>query len=710
MTLLQHQDVLSKLGYSELNPLQRHAVSEGFLESPRTLVCAPTASGKTLLALLAMVTHFASSNKPVFYVVPLRALASEKHREFKQSLASFDKTVGLSTGDFDSSSSELGGFDVLIMTSEKLDSLLRHDKTWLQKAGLFIFDEIHLLADGSRGATLEMVLTKVKRSEGKILGLSATVSNAPQLAQWLGAKLIQSDYRPTPLVIGLCDGEQLHMEDGPVLDVTEPAVLDLAKLALKEKNGKGQALFFVATRPSTQALAKLLATVVRPRLSAEELAQCKVLSEKVLKALPVPTHQCRLLAECVAQGVAFHHAGCEGTQRALVEDAFKHTRCIKIIAATTTLAVGLDMPASWVVVRDLKRFSGGFSDYMSKMEVAQMTGRAGRPRFDTKGVGILMCQPRELRAVRDKYVFGKLEDLYSQLSSEPTLRFHALALVASGYAGSFEKLFEFFHSTFYAHQYGDVQQLLAVVEKVVNQLKDMDFIREKKGLLLATPAGKRVAELYVDPLSAHGFIQSMGRKLDDMGFLMVLQKATESRPLLTVKRAEEQILWDEWFESVAGTENSAGSDDIEALQRFKGAKLLQAWITEKTEDQIYEGLDVPPGVVHAKVKIQEWLAYSYSELAYLLNQSTALSIARPMRKRLQYGVKGELLPLISIRGVGRVRARRLFDKGIHTKEQAEALGDEKLKELWKDGGATNARTGQIGNDQDESGLQTKFGR
>lgn len=679
MSAFQQQEALAKLGYSDLNPLQRHALSEGFLESPRTLVCAPTASGKTLLALLAMARHFAMSDKPVFYVVPLRALASEKHREFKQALAAFGKTVGLSTGDYDSSSAELTSFDVLIVTSEKLDSLLRHDRTLLERAGLFVFDEIHLLADGSRGATLEMVLTKVKRSEGKILGLSATVANAGQLAQWMGAKLIQSDYRPTKLVVGLCDGERLHFEDGDVINVTEPPANHLARLALAEKNGKGQALFFVSTRPSTQALAKLLAPVVRAHLTPEEVVQCKALSEKVLKALPVPTHQCRLLAECVAQGVAFHNAGVEGTQRALVEDAFKHARCIKIITATTTLAVGLDMPASWVVVRDLKRFSGGFSDYLTKMEVSQMAGRAGRPKFDSKGTAVLMCQPRELRAVRDKYVFGALEDLYSQLSSEPILRFHALALVASGYAASFEKLFEFFHSTFYAHQYGEVEQLLSVVEKVVGQLKDMDFLRERKGQLLATPAGKRVAELYVDPLSAHGFIQSMAKPMDDFGFLMVLQRATESRPLLTVKRAEEQVLWDEWFARAADD-----ASDEESLQRYKSAKLLHAWINEKSEDAVLEELDVPPGVLHGRVKIQEWLSYAYSELAYLLNQSTALSVARPMRKRLQYGVKDELLPLIALRGVGRVRARRLFDKGIRTREAAEALSEENLKEMWTD--------------------------
>ncbi len=673
--MMMQQETLAKLGYSELNPLQRKALAEGFLEAPRVLVSAPTASGKTLLALLSISKHFEESRKGVFYVVPLRALASEKHREFTESLASFGIKVGISTGDFDSQAIELKEYDVVIVTSEKLDSLLRHDNSWVERTGLFVFDEVHLLGDGSRGATLEMVLTKVKRSECKILALSATVSNKGAIADWLGAKLIESDYRPTPLLIGLCDSETIYFEDGTTAPIMGQPAQALAKMALSEKKGKGQALFFVATRPFTQSLAKQLMPITAEFLTTEEKAACMELSLKILKALPSPTSQCRILAECVANGVAFHNAGIENKQRALIEDGFKKLRCIKAIAATTTLSIGLDLPASWVVVRDIKRFTGGSAELLSKMEVSQMVGRAGRPRFDARGTGVLMCSKPQLRGVRDKYVFGELEDIYSQLSSEPSLRSHALALIASNNAPSFEALFDFFNSTFYAHQYGGTQELLAVVEKVVGQLKEMDFVRERKGKLLATPSGSRISELYVDPLSAHTFIQSMASKMDAFGFLMVLQKATESRPLLHIKRAEENALWEEWF-------SHHSEDDDEALQRYKTSKLLNAWANEQSEDEILGEFDVPPGMLHARVRIQEWLAYAYSELAYLLNQSTALGLAKDMRRRLKYGVKEELLPLISLKGVGRVRARRLWAKGIRSKEEAEALSEDQLKELW----------------------------
>ncbi|MBI4360538.1 DEAD/DEAH box helicase [Candidatus Micrarchaeota archaeon] len=675
---LTQSETLSKLGYSDLNPLQQKALKEGFLDSPRTLVSAPTASGKTLLALLSITRHFESSDKTAFYVVPLRALASEKYREFKEQLAAFELSVGVSTGDFDSSSLQLEQYDVVIVTSEKLDSLLRHDASWLEKMGLIVFDEAHLLGDGHRGATLEVVLTKAKNAGVKVLALSATIPNDKAFAQWLDAKLVQSNYRPTPLVMGVCDSKALYMEDETTVPVESPAIKDLAQKALSEKNGKGQGLFFVSTRRFAESAAKQLLSTVKPFLSEEEKAQCGELARKALKTYSVPTSQCKLLSECLQNGVAFHHAGLGHRERELIEDGFKKHRCIKVISATTTLAAGLDLPASWVVVRDLKRYNGEFSDFIPKIEVAQMLGRSGRPKYDSRGVGVMMCQPYELRAVRNKYIFGELEDVYSQLSAEPSLRAHALGLLASNYAGSYEELFGFFSSTFYAHQYGDTQQLLSGVERVVNQLKDMDFAREKKSKLLATPAGKRVSELYIDPLTAHAFLKSMAKKQDDFQFILTLQKATESRPLIRVKRNEETKLWDDWFALDADDEQ-----DEEALPRLKSAKLVNAWVNEHTEDAILRDFDVPPGVLHSRIRIQEWLAYAYSELAYLLNQSTALGTGKTMRRRIKHGVKAELLPLVSLKGVGRVRARRLWNKGIRSPDAAEALTDEEKKTLWK---------------------------
>ncbi|HLD75419.1 MAG TPA: helicase-related protein, partial [Candidatus Norongarragalinales archaeon] len=420
--------------------------------------------------------------------------------------------------------------------------------------------------------------------------------------------------------------------------------------------------------------ARDLCKVTSAYLTDEEKQDCLALSTKAKKSLMHPTEQCHKLADCIAQGVAFHHAGLDGKQKEVVELGFKKHRAIKLIVATTTLAVGLDLPASWVIVRDLKRFNGAYSEFLTKMECLQMAGRAGRPRYDDKGVAVLVCGRGELRKVRDKYVFGELEDVYSQLSAEPSLRTHALGLCASSYSKSFEDVFTFFQSTFYAHQYKDAQKLLSGVEKVVLELQTLDFLREKNGKLFATPLGKRVSELYLDPLSASTFLESMKKPLNEFSFLMALQKASESRPLLNIKRDEERSLWEEWF---AQTE---GEDDEEALQRFKTAKFFNAWINEATEDEILKTFDIPPGVLHAKVRIQDWLTYSFGELAFLENRVTAHGFARKMRRRMLHGIKEELLPLLR-RGIGRVRARRLFNAGVRTKEALDALDKDQVQKI-----------------------------
>ncbi|MFH0835715.1 MAG: DEAD/DEAH box helicase [Candidatus Micrarchaeota archaeon] len=675
----QVQELVDFLGL-ELNPLQRQALESGLLEEPRVVISAPTASGKTLLGIMKILGHYQQTKKKALYIVPLRALASEKHEEFSRVFERFGLKIAKSTGDFDSSSEQLHAFDVIIVTSEKMDSLLRHKTAWLKDVGLVIVDEVHLLNDEGRGATLEVVLTKLKKLNAQVLALSATIPNSKELAEWMDAVLVQSDYRPTKLEIGVCDGKQLAFAEETRKMGKENFLPELVAGALKENNGNGQALFFVSTRRNAEGLAKELSSFTLTQVSQEEKEKLAVCSRKILGLSP--TSQCRSLAFCVERGIAFHHAGLTEHQKSLVEKAFKKDRVLKVIVATTTLAMGIDYPASWVVVRDLKRYNGAFSSFITNLEVAQMVGRAGRPRYDKRGVGVLVCKPGEFREVREKYVFGELENIYSKLSSEVALRNHCLALVSSGYAGSFSELFDFFAKTFFAFQYKDTQELLELVERIVGGLKEMDFVREREGKLVATPIGKRVSELYVDPLSAFGFLNFMRRKRkSDFDFLLELQNATEARPLVSVKRNEEMELWNEFYALVDDLALANWERDSESLEKYKSAKLLNAWINEDTEDHVLESFQIPPGVLHARARNMEWLAYAMQELAFMLNDASSFKQAKAVRKRVKYGVKEELLDLCSIKSIGRVRARRLFSKGVKTREEFDKLETHEIKAL-----------------------------
>jgi helicase len=688
-----------EFGFRSFNPMQAHAIREGFLQAHSVVVAAPTASGKTLLAFLSIAKNFLEKGRKAVYIVPLKALANEKYDELSQAFEHMNARVGISTGDFDSSSENLRNYDVIVVTSEKMDSLLRHKAPWISEIGLAVADEIHLINDDDRGATLEVVLTKLLRQNIGIIGLSATIPNGEEVARWLNAKLITHDYRPVPLSLGICAGSKLYLKgaggkqgeklgEKPVEELVERCISSKPATwgaAGKENSRGGQALVFVSTRRGAESYAKAIARITSKFLGEEERTRLNDISRKVLG--PSPTSQCRDLAHCISLGVAFHHAGVKNEQRKLIEQAFKKEHLLKAIACTTTLAMGVDYPASWVIVRDAKRFNGFSSEFIPKLEMQQMLGRSGRPRYDKEGIGVIACQQRDRREVESKYVYGPLENIYSKLGSEPALRAHCLALLAASDCRDYKSLFGFFNSTFFALQYGSAEELYERIEKVVSQLKDLDFVRERPGgVLVATPTGRRTSELYIDPLSA-GALIDFARKCPeapakDFDYLLALTQATELRPLVNVRRNEEQALWDgAWAvleESPAGFQG-----DAEALAKYKTAKLLNSWANEASEDEILKAFDVPPGILRARVSNAEWLAYSLSELAFMLNLPLVSRNARLVQRRIKHGVKEELLELCTIRGIGRMRARRLFAAGIKTVKDYSAAGKDRITEILR---------------------------
>ena len=194
---------------TKLRPAQEKAIKKGLLERKNLLVCTPTASGKTLIAELAALKSIIEGNGKAVYIVPLKALASEKYKDFKKRYGNVAK-IALSMGDIDSSDSYLVDYDLIITTSEKLDSLTRHHAPWLSLVSVIIIDEIHLLNDTSRGPTLEILITILRQllKKVQIIGLSATIGNSEELAEWLKAELVIDNWRPVKLHKGVyLDGE-----------------------------------------------------------------------------------------------------------------------------------------------------------------------------------------------------------------------------------------------------------------------------------------------------------------------------------------------------------------------------------------------------------------------------------------------------------------------------------------------------------------------
>jgi helicase len=324
-------------GITELYPPQERAIVAGLLEGKSLVVASPTASGKTLLALLAAYLK-AKQRRKVVYLAPLRALASEKYAEFSE-LSRFGIRTTISTGDYDSSGESLGRSDIIVLTNERFDSVMRHRVSWINSVGLFIADEVHLAGNDSRGPTLEMILTEVIHLglDSQLLALSATISNAKELGEWLHATPVELDWRPVPLREGVYDYGRVVFADGEERQIprsTYGAPIDVAMDTIKEG---GQSLVFASTRRRAVSLATRAAELTRGRLSPEEKKAVGEAARRILGS-GEETSLSRLLAEVVAKGSAFHHAGLEGEHRKIVEEYYR-ARAIKLLAATPTLCL-----------------------------------------------------------------------------------------------------------------------------------------------------------------------------------------------------------------------------------------------------------------------------------------------------------------------------------------------------------------------------------
>ena len=234
------KDILLGLGIAELFPPQEDCILAGVLEGRNIVLASPTASGKTLIAELCGLKHVLEKGGKVIYLSPLRALASEKFEDFKK-YASIKKpdgrkvSVGISTGDFDSADNWLERYDIIVTTNEKADSLLRHRAKWMDSISLVIADEIHLLNDAGRGPTLEIVLARLLQVNPniQILALSATINNVDEIAGWLNAKYIVTEWRPINLKEGIMLKDEIQYKDGEARKIEQETHLPVSKFSFK---------------------------------------------------------------------------------------------------------------------------------------------------------------------------------------------------------------------------------------------------------------------------------------------------------------------------------------------------------------------------------------------------------------------------------------------------------------------------------------------
>jgi helicase len=690
------KELVIRSGIVELFPPQEEAIKAGALEGKNLVLASPTASGKTLVAELCALKHILEKNGKTIYLTPLRALANEKFEEFRKYTTIAKKgdrriRVGISTGDFDSTDPWLERNDIIITTNEKADSLLRHRAKWMDEISLVVADEVHLLNEAERGPTLEVVLARLMQvnPDMQILALSATINNVDEIAQWLKAEYVTTEWRPVALKEGVLLHDEIQYKDGNARKIEKKTKDSLMNLVLSTIKTGGQALVFTSTRKNAATLAKKLAGEVEEALSKPAKRALEHEANRILVA-GERTRLSDSLAELVKRGVAFHHAGLGGGHRRIVEESFRQGK-IKVLTATPTLAFGVNLPARTVVVQDYRRYEAGYGYYpISVLEYKQMAGRAGRPKYDKTGEAILIAKTNdEADYLIESYVLARPERIWSRLAVERILRSHVLATVAADFAHTENGIFEFFGRTFYSYQY-DTQAIKGIIAKILKYLYDEDMIEVKGEDINATKFGKRVSELYIDPVSAVIIRDALKRKPDfltDISFLHMIAHTPDMGPVLRpyTRELDEVAVFMEEHRTELLTEVPDEWEDRIAYEEFLGevktAMTLKAWIEEMSEDELIERFRVQPGDLYRTIENAKWLLHATHELAMLFGNKPMLPQTLEIRQRVEKGVKKELLPLVRLEGVGRVRGRIMYNSGYKTIEDIKRAPIEDLTNL-----------------------------
>jgi len=712
-------------GIRQLYPPQAQAVSAGLLDGKNMLISIPTASGKTFLAELAMLKSLGQNGK-CLYVVPLRALASEKFRHFSE-FQEFGFRTGISTGDLDSADEYLGSNDIIVATSEKVDSLIRNGTRWLQQISVVVLDEVHLLDSPGRGPTLEIVITKLRKMNPnlQIIALSATIQNSKEVADWLGAECVVSDWRPTKLYEGIYfDGvyeaevvhtkEPLCKEIRPAGRGNEPGI----SLAVDTIQDGGQCLVFANSRKNAVGFAKKVGPFIRSLLSEDEAVELNRLAFEITDRSD--TDAANILASCIRLGAAFHHAGLSADQRELVESAFLAGK-IKLISSTPTLAAGLNLPARRVIMASWRRYDSNEGMQMIPvMEYKQMAGRAGRPHLDPFGESVLIAShENDIEKLKEKYIYADPESIESKLGAENALRSHVLSTISNRFADTRNELLDFFKGTFFAYQRGLLStiSLKTVIDKCLDFLIEADMCRENSPgnavvksesknsfvtadkipsfkerddlKIVSTALGMMTSVLYLDPLSASVILDNIRKAenskmpLSEISLLHLICMTSDMKLLYMKTNDYEKIsefAADNIEQFISAPPPTKPIEYEWFLGELKTTLLLYRWISEVSENAISAEFDVGEGDIRQISETASWIANAGARLVKLCGLQSA-DLFSDLELRLQYGASIKLLPLLKIKGVGRVRARKLYDAGFKSKESFAAADFQRVSGL-----------------------------
>ncbi|KAJ3595533.1 hypothetical protein NHX12_004836 [Muraenolepis orangiensis] len=412
------------------NHVQSKAMDDVLYTGRNFVACAPTGSGKTVLFELALIRLLMENSEPwkdvkAVYMAPIKALCSQRYEDWKQKFGPLGLTCKELTGDTEIDDFfEIQDAHIIMTTPEKWDIMSRRwrDNCLLQLIRLFLIDEVHVVKDVTRGPTLEVVVSRMKavhafRTAGnpqadlsvRLVAVSATIPNISDIADWLcnesgPATYLDMDesYRPVKLrkvILGFpCSSNQNYFKFDLSLNYKMANII-------QTYSDQKPALVFCSTRKGVQQSATVLAKDARFIMTIEHKQRLMKYAKSLLDSK---------LRDLVMLGVGYHHAGVDMADRKMVEEAFTQGD-LPVLFTTSTLAMGVNLPAHLVVVKSTIHYVSGSCEEYSEADMLQMIGRAGRPQFDTSATAVIMTKTQ----TKDKYMklMNGMEIIESSLHS-----------------------------------------------------------------------------------------------------------------------------------------------------------------------------------------------------------------------------------------------------------------------------------------------------
>ncbi|NXE05492.1 HFM1 helicase, partial [Lophotis ruficrista] len=410
----QFRSIFKEFPY--FNYAQSKALDDLLYTDRNFVICAPTGSGKTVMFELAITRLLMEAPLPwlnikVVYMAPIKALCSQRFDNWKEKFGPIGLSCKELTGDTVMDDLfEIHHAHIIITTPEKWDSMTRRwrDNSIVQLVRLFLIDEVHVVKDESRGATLEVVVSRMKTVQASLgrlenhdtvpplrfVAVSATIPNAEDIAEWLSdSKMpavclkIDEDQRPVKLrkiVLGFpCSDNQTEFKFDLTLNYKIASII-------QTYSEQKPALVFCATRKGVQQAASVLAKDAKFLLSTEQKQRLQRSANSLKDSK---------LRDLLMYGVAYHHAGMEISDRKIIEGTFT-VGDLPVLFTTSTLAMGVNLPAHLVVIKSTMHYVGGVFQEYSETDILQMIGRAGRPQFDTTATAVIMTR----WSTREKYI------------------------------------------------------------------------------------------------------------------------------------------------------------------------------------------------------------------------------------------------------------------------------------------------------------------